>query len=300
MSEKNDENNLISENVDKNQLIESNPNDISEVPIKEDVPQINEKSGSITINKTKPIKEDIRLKKVKMIRMYIVLSIFLSISLIFLIFEHDSFLSGKFEKIFKDHKTLCLFLFIISIIVAIGLSTLISNYECLIKTHIFGILFLLILLALNNYCIIYGKHHLLKFGEFFCALGVSIGGSLGLVIISITTRVPGNILLCLFNAIFSIVIGAIICTFHKSYWEIGCSAAAFFINVFNVYSSQYKIVIFENDEKKKKKREKKEILMYSQPFELSISSLKFIIFLGSLLITFFKCCANCCCQKKEK
>lgn len=233
--------------------------------------------------------------------MYIVLFVFLLISLIFLIFEHNTFLSGKIEKIFKEHQTLCILLFIISIFVAISLSTLVSNFEFLIKSHFFGILFILILLSLNNYCIIYGKHHLLKFGEFFCALGVSTGGSLGLVLISMIVSESGNVMyLFFFNAIFSFLFGIILCSFHRSYWEIGSAVAAFLINEFNIYSSQYKIVVLEDNEKKKRKREKKEILMYSQPFELSISFLKFIIFFVSLIIRFFKYCANCCCRKEKK
>ena len=92
----------MSEEVDENKLIESPPqednNGDNEVPIKEEPPVLNQKSNSITEKKTKPTKEDIKSEKFKRIRMYIVLSVFLSVSLLCLIIEDKGFKEDAKKK----------------------------------------------------------------------------------------------------------------------------------------------------------------------------------------------------------
>ena len=52
--------------------------------------------------------------------------------------------------------------------------------------------------------------------------------------------------------------------------------------------------------KKMKRKKKKDILMYSQPFELSLSAFKFLIFFVSLVFKGIKFCVNCCCGGEKK
>lgn len=295
----------MSEKVDENKLIESPPqednNGDNEVPIKEEPPVLNQKSNSITEKKTKPTKEDIKSEKFKRIRMYIVLSVFLSVSLLCLIIEDKGFKEDA-KKNFDNHKTFTVFLFIIAVIAALALSALVSYFEWMIKTHVFGILFLLILNALNDYCIIYSVHHRLNFGELFCSLLPLVVGSLSMLLItfSISGEDISIIYLYIANAVGFIITFIIVYAFNKGNWNFIFAIATFLVSEFNIYSSQYKIVLFEDSDEKKKKREKKEILIYSQPFELSISAFKFLIFFVSLLIKLIKCCAKCCSDSSKK
>ena len=302
---------MSGEVVDANPLIQSNPaNDTSnsEIPIKEEPPKIDEKSGSITEKKTKPSKADIKAEKLKRLKMYIVLGIFVTVSLLVLIIEYKGF-KNKVEKTFKDHTTFCLFLFIIAIIAAISLSAFVSYCECIIKMHIFGVLFLIILNALNSYCIVYSIHHEITFSNLFSSLMTLVGGSLGLILA--TSLIRGEdiniVYLLAFNALGSAAFGFIAYIIYGDTWDLLFTIATFLVSEFNVYSSQYKVVLIDSykemekekekekkEKEKKEKEKKKEILIYSQPFELSISAFKFLIFLVSVVIKLIKCCASCC------
>ena len=295
---------MSGEAVDTNQLIQSNPPNNttdSEIPIKEEPPKIDEKSGSITEKKTKPSKADIKTEKLKRLKMYIVLGIFVTVSLLVLIIEYKAY-NNKVEKTFKEHTTFCLFLFIIAIIAAISLSAFVNYCECLIKSHIFGVLFLLILNVLNSYCIVYSIHHEITFSNLFSSLMTLVGGSLGLILATLLIRGEDiNIVYLLaFNALGSAGFGFIAYLIYGETWDMLFTIATFLVSEFNVYSSQYKVVLVDNNKEKEKEKEKKEkekkkeILIYSQPFELSISAFKFLIFLVSVVIKLIKCCASCC------
>jgi hypothetical protein len=209
-------------------------------------------------------------------------------------------------------------IFIGSIICSLLLSALISIYECFIKTHFFGIIFIIILFALNNYFILYSGIHFKIYKPFFCTLVILFSGSLGLMIISFVSKDKSISMfyLYVFNAFFSFSAGIVIYyfVFDKDLLILIFSIIAFLLSAFNVYSSQYKFLLLfsedknekkdrkdkkENKDKKEKKR-KKDILIYSQPFELNISAVKFIFLLIYYIIKFIKCLTKCCCQKKNK
>ena len=289
----------MEEDVDNNRLMESSQQSDTndEIPIKEESETKNQKPASITVKKIRPPRTDSEIRRAKRIKMYITFFIFLLMSLLCLFVEHNFFLE-KFENVLKN-KTTTLFIFIISIVGALGLSTFICYCECLIKIHFFGIFFLIILFALNNYSIIYLKHVYFDFPPFFGALMTLVGGSIGLLLINIIVKdvIVNIFVLFTANAFFSIILGFLAYMFHKDFWSISFSVGAFLISEFNIYSSQYKFIIY--NEEPTKKRVKKESLIYLQPFELNISVFKFFVFLISIIIKLFKFCIKCCSKKKE-
>lgn len=288
------------ENIDNNKLIESNPppENNDEIPFKEDEAKINEKPGAITVNKTKPSSLDSDIERKRRIKMYIVFSVFLLLCLLCLIVE-DNFFLENFENLIttNNNKDITFILLFISIFGAIGLSIFISYCECLIKTHFLGVLFLIVLYTLNNYSIIYLKHIQLDFPMFFCPLMALVGGSLGLLLISFIVKEGAINILFLYgaNALFSVIFGAIACYFYDTFWPISFCITAILLSEFNIYSSQYKFIVYK--EETEKKRVKKEPLMYIQPFELNISVIKIMVLLASLLIKLFKLCIKCCTKK---
>ena len=289
------------EDGDNNKLLESSQqsDNNDEIPIEEESEKKNQKTGSITVKKIESTRTDSEIKRAKRTKMYITFFVFLSISLLCLILEHNfNFFLEKIENIFSKNETITLFIFIISIIGALGLSIFICYCECLIKIHFFGVFFLIILFALNNYSIIYLKHNYFDFSNFFCALITLVGGSLGLIIISIIVKdgIINIFALLAINAFFSIISGFLASIFYKDFWSYCFSVGAFLISEFNIYSSQYKFIFY--NEETKKKRIKKECLIYLQPFELNISVFKFFVFIISIIIKSFKFCLKCC-KKKE-
>ena len=103
----------------------------------------------------------------------------------------------------------------------------------------------------------------------------------------------------IFNGILSLMLAVIMMVILPGTLQTVFMALAFLISEFNVYSSQYQFVVYGNDKENEKKK-KKDILMYSQPFELSLSAFKFLIFFVSLVIKGIKCCAKCCCSGEKK
>lgn len=286
---------------DKEYLLgaEEDPESSGEIPIKEEPKEISNKRGSITENKTKPSKEDIDTIRLKRKIMYIIFFIFLLLSLLCIIIENKFFLD-KFEYTLNKNKAFTIVIFIFSIIGGLGISILVCYCECIVKNHFSGVLFLIALFAFNNFSILYLKHIKLDYPVFFSSLMTLVGGSLGLVLISFIVKERAiNIFVFLaLNAVFSLIFGAIAYAFYNTFWPISFSIAAFLISEFNIYSSQYKFFIYNID--KRKKRKKKAILMYSQPFELNISTFKFFVLLISLIIKLFKCCFSKKRAKKTK
>ena len=288
----------MEEDRDNNRLLESSQqsDNNDEISIKEESETKNQNSAPITVKKIKPPRTDSEIKREKRIKMYITFFIFLLMSLLCLLVENNFFLEN-FENVLKK-KTTTLFIFIISIVGALGLSTIICYCDCLIKIHFFGVFFLIILFVLNNYSIFYLKHIYFDFPPFLCALMTLVGGSLGLILINIIVKDGIVNIFVLFgaNAFFSIILGFLAYIFYKDFWSISFSIGAFLISEFNIYSSQYKFIIY--NEEQKKKRVKKECLIYLQPFELNISVFKFFVFLISIILKLFKFCLQCC-KKKE-
>ena len=250
-------------------------------------------------------------------KMYIVLTVYLLAITILLPILYNYF-NEKVESIYNKNNMISFIIFVVSIIFSLLLSSLISYYECLIKAHFFGIFFIIILFALNNYFILYSGIHFKLYKPFFCTLVILFSGSLGLMIISFVSK-DKNIsmfYLYVFNAFFSFSAGIVIYyfVFEKDLLILIFSIIAFLLSAFNVYSSQYKFLLlfFDDKNEKKDKKHKKEnkdkkaqkkekdILIYSQPFELNISAVKFIFLLICYIIRFIKCLTNCCCQKKNK
>lgn len=297
MEEKDDTNKLIIQNESNE---EENP------PIPEETKNTNKKKESITVKKTKPSEDKMNSERKKLIKMYVVFSVYLLISILLLVIIKKAFLE-KIQKIFKDNQSFTFLLYIISIVASIFLSGFISYYECLIKMHFFGILFVLILSITNNYFIIYSSEDKYFF-EFLASLIILCSGSIGLLIITLIIKdgTPSDFNLYLFNAIFSSAAGAIIYfIIKKNFFIMIITLLSIFISVFNVYSSQYKsffMSIFNKENKEKDKKEKKlkkETLIYSQPFELNISAFKFIALLISFVIKFIKLLFKCCSKNNK-
>ena len=297
MEEKDDTNKLIIQNESNE---EENP------PIPEESKNTNKKKESITVKKTKPSEDKMNSERKKLIKMYVVFSVYLLISILLLVIIKKAFLE-KIQKIFKDNQSFTFLLYIISIVASIFLSGFISYYECLIKMHFFGILFVLILSITNNYFIIYSSEDKYFF-EFLTSLIILCSGSIGLLIITLIIKdgTPSDFNLYLFNAIFSSAAGAIIYfIIKKNFFIMIITLLSIFISVFNVYSSQYKsffMSIFNKENKEKDKKEKKlkkETLIYSQPFELNISAFKFIALLISFVIKFIKLLFKCCSKNNK-
>ena len=224
--------------------------------------------------------------------MYFVFIFFLSLSLTCLLVT-NFYMKECIQKLLNENKNFDILLFIFSIISSLFISSFASFCECLIKTHLFGILFLILLSLVNNYCIIYLITKLNYFEQLYCALIVLTIGNFGLLINSLLVKdeSPSLFILFIFNALFSLVSGCIMCSIYNKLWNLFFTFLAFFISEFNVYSSQYKFC---------NKKKKKEPLIYCQPFELNISIFKLFYFIIYLLIKLIKICCKVCNMKNDK
>jgi len=136
--------------------------------------------------------------------MYIVLTVYLLATTILLPILYNYF-NEEVESIYNKSNKIYFTIFVASILCSLFLSALISYYECLIKTHLFGIFFIIILFTLNNYFILYSGIHLKIYKPFFCTLVILFSGSLGLMIISFLIK-DKSISVCylyIFNIFFS-------------------------------------------------------------------------------------------------
>lgn len=252
---------------------------------------------SIPVKKSQPTqKRKSRFSpiKTKRINMYIVLNIYCLLLLASLLLSHYVF-DEDIQNLFNKEKNYAFLLFIILLVASLIFSGFASFCECLINTHLFGILFFVILNLCNDYCIIYlsSLNESKYFEQFFCALIILVSGSLGLLIITLVVKdeVPAIFILFLFNGLFSFVGGIIICGIYNTVWNIVFSVFAFIISEFNIYSSQYK---YGN------KQIKKEPMVYSQPFELIISIFKLFYFVVHFLIITIKTCCKAFKSEKRK
>ena len=309
----------MEKNIDSTSLI----ND-SKIKEKEDPSLIIQKEEEIPKKKEskkdeeiKNPKNEIQTDKNKRQKMYIVFTVYLLATVVLLPILYNYF-NEKLDQIYNENNMISFIIFLGSIICSLLLSSLISYYECLIKTHFFGIFFIIILFAFNNYFILYSGIHLKIYKPFFCSLVILFSGSFGLMIISLisTDKSISMCYLYIFNSFFSFSAGVVVYyfVFDKDFLILIVSIIAFFLSVFNIYSSQYKFLLLFSEDKSEKKdkkdknenkdqkdtKKKKDILMYSQPFELNISALKFIFLLICYIIKFIKCLIKCCCQKKNK
>ena len=252
---------------------------------------------SIPVKKSQPTQKRKKCRfspiKTKRINMYIVLNIYCLLLLASLLLSHHVFEEDVKNLLFNKEKNYAFLLFIILLVASLIFSGFASFCECLINTHLFGILFFVILNLCNDYCIIYlsSLNESKYFEQFFCALIILVSGSLGLLIITLVVKdeVPALFILFLFNGLFSFVGGIIMCGIYNNVWNIVFSVVAFIISEFNIYSSQYK---YGN------KQIKKEPMVYSQPFELIISIFKLFYFVVYILIISIKTC--CKAFKREK
>lgn len=245
-------------------------------------------------------KYDIISPKIKRIRMYIVLIAFTGLSLLSLFVAEIDSVDKELDKLFNK-TALSILIFVLAIIGSLGLCSLVGYLEWLIKTHVLGILFVIILNGLNDYCMLFSSHHGIDLKCFQISLAVLTVGSLGMLGITFASKEQNISIyyLFLFNGIGSLILGVILLAFNSGAWETTITALSFLISEFNIYSSQYQFVVYGN-EKQNEKQKKKDILMYSQPFELSLSAFKFIIFFASLIFRGIKFCADCCCGNKEE
>ena len=258
--------------------------------------QKNTKSQSIPVKKSQTNKKTKKNRfspiKTKRINMYLVLNIYCILLLTSLLVCHYIF-EEKVQNLFNSEQGYAFLLFIIFLVVSLIFSAFASYCECLINTHLFGILFFIILNICVNYCILYlsSINERKYFEQFFCALIILVSGSLGLLIITIVVKdeVPALFILFIFSGLFAFVGGLIICAIYNNIWNIVFSVVAFIISEFNIYSSQYK---YGN------KQRKKQPMVYSQPFELIISIFKLFYFVLYLIIISIKACCKVC--KKEK
>ena len=258
------------------------------------------KGNDSSENKKTSEKLDIATPKSKSRRMYIVLTIFSLLTFLTILVAHNS-LKSKIDKSFDDHELITIFIFILAVFGALGISVLVCYFEWLIKTHVLGILFLLILNGLTSYIIAFTIHHFDLYEEFICALVIVAAGSFGMVVGTFVSK-EENVSIYyffIFNGILSLMLAVIMMVILPGTLQTVFMALAFLISEFNVYSSQYQFVVYGNDKENEKKK-KKDILMYSQPFELSLSAFKFLIFFVSLVIKGIKCCAKCCCSGEKK
>lgn len=284
-------------------LIDRNPTGSSsdEIVIKEEPIKENDRSKSITSRKIKLSEEDHIIIKRKKIFMYLVLFVYLLISILVTIVENN-FFAEDLNKKFETNKTITIIIFISSIIGPLLISLFICYLDCLIKTHFFGILFLLILNVCNDYSIIYGIYILKYFSYFFSSLVVLASGSIGLLVITVILKNKHvNIWhLFLFNGLFSA--GAVFILYYiiyKDIWTLAFCIGTIIISEFNTYSSQYKFKIVNENGKKVSKKELKETLIYSQPFELNLSVYKFFALIITYIIKSFKFCFKQCQKNKE-
>lgn len=279
----------MEKNLLENEGLVSNDNPVIEDNKENDSSENKKSSGTFTILTSKS----------KSRRMYIVLTLYLAICLLTIIILHTS-VEDKNDNQFDKHKGITIFIFILAIIGALGTSVLVCYFEWLIKTHVLGILFTVILNVLTSYIITFVIHHIGKYHAFISALIVLSVGSCGMIVATIISKEEEVSIyyFFLFNGILSLMFGVIMMVVYKGPWETAFMILAFLISEFNVYSSQYQIVFFGNDKENEKKK-KKDILMYSQPFELSLSAFKFLIFFVSLIYKAIKFCVNCCCGESK-
>lgn len=223
--------------------------------------------------KTKKKKKNFPNKKRLRICMYLVLTIFCSLLLIYLIISHLYF-QNEIKLLLEKYQKLAYLLFIIFIAGSLILSGFVSFCDCILKSHFLGILFSIILNLSIGYCILFSSKY---FEQLLCSLIVLISGSLGLLFISliIKNNTPPLIFLFSANGIFSIIAGIILFFIYNKFWNTFFSVLTFIISELNIYSSQFE---FGNKEKKS------DTLIYSQPFELIISIFKFFY----LILYFFR------------
>lgn len=261
-------------------------------PIKEDKPSML-KSGLLTVQKTKRFLSDIKIEKSKALHMYIILVGYLAISILFILIEEWTF-DDNFDSSYDNHKGVLIFFFIVSFLGSTILSGIVCYYECLIKTHLFGITLLVMLCFLNNYTLLFAKEKILGgLRETLALLFTLIGGYGGVLIFILRSEEDflASWYLYLWSGLFSLGAGFVVWIIEKGAWTIILTIFAFFICEFNIYFSQFKFLICPST---KTRREKKtEILMYSQPFELNISVFKCFSFVVIYTIKFFRMCFNC-------
>ena len=278
----------MDKNLLENEGIVSNDNPVSEDNKENDSPENKKSSGTFNI----------LTSKAKSRRMYIVLTLYSAICLLTVFIVHI-IIEDKSDP-FKNHKGITIFIFILAIIGALGISCLVCYFEWLIKTHVLGILFTVILNVLTSYIISFSNSHFENYHAYICALVVVSAGSCGMIFATFVAKEEEVSIyyFFLFNGILSLMVGIIMMVVYNGPWETAFMVLAFLISEFNVYSSQYQIVFFGNDKENEKKK-KKDILMYSQPFELSLSAFKFLIFFVSLIYKAIKFCVNCCCGESK-
>lgn len=295
----------MKESTPKDQLIEKNTSEVSkdEIPIKEEPKIINVKQESKPKPKKKRTPAEIKLIIARRQRrfMYLTLCIYLILSFLCIYVQPD-FLKDKINYFFTKEPTLSLLICIATIAFSFILSMIVCYYDCLIKTHFFGILFLIILNICNDYSIIYGIHILEKPDFFVSSLIVMISGSLGLFLAACLFKTQ-NISICyllFFNGLCAFGAGAVLFeVVYPCFLTLVFCSIAFIITEFNTYSSLYKFVIVKVGNKKVSKRQLKKTMIYSQPFELNISIYKFIAVVFGFILKLLKACCKNCCENLE-
>ena len=236
--------------ADPTPLMEPEENEAE--PIKEDKPSML-KSGLLTIGKTKKFLSDIKIEKSKAMYMYIILVGYLLISFIFILIEEWSF-DDDFQSSYDHHKGIMIFFFIVSMIGSIVLSGIVCYYECLLKTHLFGISLTIMLGFLNNFELLFAKEKILGgFRETLALLFTLVGGYGGVVIFIFrsTDELLASWYLYLWAGIFSIGAGFLVWLIERGLWTIILTLFGFFVCEFNIYFSQFKFFIFSEKREKK-------------------------------------------------
>ena len=286
------EENLNKKNLEKPKKSDINKDEVNNNKLSDE--RLNKKLDldSIKDSKMDPKKHKKKYtnKKRKSIEMFLVLFIFISLSIICLSISHFT-LQSKTEKLFNKNKKLSLAVFIIMLIGSFIFSIFVSCCECLIKTHFLGIIFFIILNVALDYCVLYISY-LSYFEQVFCFLIVLVCGSLGCLLITIFVKddIPNIYILLLFNLLFAIVGIVILFFIYNTTGDIIFSIFALIISEFNVYSSQYKLC----------SKDKKDPLTYSQPFEIIISFFKMLFFLFNMIKKLVKILSKICKCKKKK
>lgn len=283
----------MTEEVDNNPLLESENREegsIKDISKDENPPE----------KKKKPFLSHIQIEKRKAIKMYAVLLIYIGVSILCLIIE-DKSKDDDVDDSFDDHKAITILLFVAALVVSVILSGIVCYYDCLIKTHLFGIILLIVLSLVNNYALIFAKHKIL--GGFKKTLGplvVLFSGNLGdfLVVLWSKKDFQDSVFLYIVNGICSLVSGFIMYLIKKNTLLIIYMILAFLISIFTIYFSQYKFIFFTGNQTRKEK--KSEVLMYSLPFELNITICKGFLYVFTYVMRILKACCHCCCGDKEK
>ena len=284
------------EKIEKNDKKEDNSKNNSDERINNKKIKQKDNSQSLEERQSQAYKKKLKSRfspnKRKRINMYLVLTIFCSLLLACLVISHFYF-ENDIKQILDKNKKLSLFLFIFLIIGSLVLSAFACLCECFIKTHLFGILFFIILNLSNNYCIIYSTILVDYFEQLFCGLIILVSGSMGLLIITILVKdeIPSLLILFIFNGLFSFIAGCIMCYIYPKPWNIFFSILSIIISEFNVYSSQYQ---FGSKEKKI------DTLIYCQPFELIISIFKLFYFIINIILKIIKICYKVVIKCKNK